>query len=976
MLLVCTPLLALDPRRPLITHAVEVWQDGLPQQMVQSVLQSSDGALWLGTFEGLVRFNGIDFTVHDRRNHPEISEWRVRALAEAEPGTLWAGTNSGGALRYRNGAFRRFTTSDGLPSNTVTAIRKARDGTLWFGTATGLARLTGERLETVTDVHLAIESIAEESNGALVIAAADGAWRFAGGRLERLVVVPKGETEPYFSSAAVMRNGAIVLGTHGRGVFRIEEGHVTHFPTLGRAPSPWVNSILEDRDGSVWVGLAPGGLARISGESIEVLDQSSGLPSNSVRALVEDAEGSLWIGTNGGLARIKDLKFFNYTMRSGLTEDYIRVVLESSEGGLWLGTYGGGVNYLAGGKVTRYDTPEGLGDPFVRTIAQERDGTLWVGTGSGLNRIRRGGRVETIGAGHGFHGTKVDTILVRRDGALVVASNGVPLQLGVAGSFAPLPVDRPDDVKNARVLFEDRRGDLWIGTDTRGLMQVQGTKTIGTFNRRNGLPSDAVFALMEASNGDLWIGTHEGLALLRAGRVISLLGPGGLPPETIFQILADDLGYFWLTTNRGVIRVARAQLEDFAAKRSAKIQYEMLGKRDGMANDQCNGATQPAGIRLHDGRLAIPTVAGLSIVDPASLRRNQMAPPVNLTSVNIDGVSRNPAQLEQLGSADRFEFHYESLSLLQPEFVTFRYRIDGYDEEWIDAGSRRMAFYNSLPSGAHTFRVQARNNDGVWSRGEARYRFEIATPIWRRWWAIATYLACLALLFSGVLRLRVRSLRKANEQLEQRVHERTAQLQEANDQLTRTSHQLEGANLQLANLSATDGLTGIANRRRFDEQIEAEIRRAIRSGEPLSLIMIDVDHFKSFNDHYGHQAGDECLRQVADVLRTSFTRTSDVVARYGGEEFVVLLPMTSLQDAARQAEIARKGVEAAALRHAASSTAPVVTISLGVSSSRGETDAADLIARSDAALYGAKRLGRNRVEIAALDGSHEIAAGG
>jgi len=300
-----------------------------------------------------------------------------------------------------------------------------------------------------------------------------------------------------------------------------------------------------------------------------------------------------------------------------------------------------------------------------------------------------------------------------------------------------------------------------------------------------------------------------------------------------------------------------------------------------------------------------------------------------------------------------FEFHYAGLSFVDPDRVSFRYVLEGFDRDWIDAGSRRVAYYTNIPPGRYVFRVRAANNDGVWSERDAVVRLTLKPHFRQTPWFLGVCAAGLVLAGFGGARMRAARARARERDLERTVAERTLQLEEANSKLQQ--------------LSQVDALTGIANRRRFEETLAREWRRAMRDGMPLSLVMIDIDHFKDFNDNLGHQVGDQCLRRVAGEIREALTRPGDVVARYGGEEFGAVLPSTPSRGAFAVAEMLRARVEALGIAHPTAATR-IVTISAGVATaaSGGDSSPEALVAAADEALYRAKRAGRNRVE---TDGS-------
>ena len=727
LLLLAVRASALDPARPLDLYALDVWREGLPQYMVRTIVQTRDGYLWLGTMEGLVRFNGIDFEVFDTRNTPAMTDQRIHTLFEDNAGTLWIGTFGGGVVRERDGKFERIGSGDAI------AIRQAHDGSVWVGGTNAITRYRGTH---ATHYALAgdVNALAEGWAGT-----SKGLFRFDGTRFHAI-------NSENIISLAIARDGALWAGTASDRILRIK-GNTQETLRTG-APTAYVNHLFEDSRGTMWIATAPTGLMRFVNGRFEQLDKSKGLPSNAIHVVTEDREGSIWIGTDNGVARLKDLKFVTYTTRHGLTDDAIRVVTEARGGGLWIGTYGGGVNLLRDGHITAYGAAQGLANLFIRTIAEEPNGDLWIGTDRGLGHLHDGHITM-------FPGGKVDALTRLRDGTLLVGSPA-GLQTFRDGRYEKFLDEQP------RVILERGDGSLWLGTYA-GLALVRDGAIVRRWTTREGMPSNMIFALHEDANGDLWIGTHDGLVRMH-GNSIERITDG-----VVFQIIDDKRGNFWLTSSRGVTRLDR---------QSRRMMT--FGKSDGLGSDQCNGATQPAGIRMSDGHLAIPTAAGLTIVDPADLHLNRVPPGIVLRDVLVDGkrVGQAPSPAQFPWSSERYEFRYDGLSLLMPQLVRFRYRIDGFDDDWVDAGTRRSAFYNSLPPGPHVFRVAAINNDGVWS-GDASIAFTLPAPPWQRWWAIVAYVLLGFGLILLAIRLRERHILRRTELLERKVHERTLQLEEA-----------------------------------------------------------------------------------------------------------------------------------------------------------------------------------------------------
>jgi len=386
---------------------------------------------------------------------------------------------------------------------------------------------------------------------------------------------------------------------------------------------------------------------------------------------------------------------------------------------------------------------------------------------------------------------------------------------------------------------------------------------------------------------------------------------------------------------------------------------------DGLASAECNGGAQPAGCRTRDGCLWFPTIRGVAVVDPQHLRKNAVPPPVRVEELLAGGDIVPVADGIALPPGTRnLEIRYTALCFLAPERVLFRYKLEGYEDQWVDAGGRRSAFYTAMPPGRYRFKVEACNNDGVWNRAGAGFEFRLQPRLYQTWPFRAAALIGLCLAAYWLFRFRVRTLKARQRQLEAVIEQRTGELRQAN--------------LDLERLARMDGLTGLANHRTFHERLDEEWRRCVRAQDSLSLLVIDLDHFKPYNDAHGHLEGDACLKRVAEAIDSQVRRPTDLTARYGGEEFAVILSMTQEEGALFVADAQRAVVEELAIPHGASPVSPFVTISLGVATTIPAKDESPegLLARADAALYRAKAAGRNRVVVAQavldLEESQEI----
>jgi diguanylate cyclase (GGDEF)-like protein len=971
---------ALDPSRALTQARLSVWtsESGLPQNTVDTMVQTRDGYLWLGTEEGLVRFDGVRFVVSDRQNAPALRSSFISSLFEAPDGTLWIGTYGGGLTRLRNGRIEPFHP-ELLGSDRMREMHATSDGILFAATAGGgLLRIDGEKVTRFTtrdglptDRIWALKD--DGAGGWWVATHGGGVIRWGASGVQQRLTTREGLPNDYARTLLRDPDGTLWIGTDGGGVAAWRDGAIVRtLTTRDGLPSNLIRSLYRDRDGSLWIG-TDGGLVRWRGERAESFGVAEGLPSPIVRSVIEDREGSLWVGTTGGVVRLSNTRFLSFTRKEGLSVAGIRAILEDRNGRTWVGTDGGGLCEIRPASVQCLTKADGLPHDTVYALAESRDGSLWIGTdGGGVVRLRNGAFVDRFDAqGAGLPTDRVRGLVERSNGSLWVSTTaGLAL---VRGGKATT-VKELDD-RQLRPLLALPDGSLLVGTDGAGLWRVTGDGARANLVAKTGrgLASDRVFSLAaDAAGGGVWVGTSGGgLARLdlATGSVRSLTRRDGLYDDVVFQVVDQGAGGdLWLTSNRGLYRVGRDRVLAAMQGRKSDLSGAVYGTIDGMPSAECNAAS-PAATRTRDGRLWVATARGVAVIDPRANARNLVAPPVHVEEVLIDGTPANTAGAGSLHvppGTQRLEIRYTAVSLRAPERVTFRYMLDGYDSEWVEAGTARIAHYTRLAPGHYTFRVMATNEDGVRSKGGARIGVAVDPRWFETWWARILALALVGAAIWGAVRLRLAALRaRKNEELA-RAYEDVRRIA---GELEDTNRQLAVANVRLRTLSYVDGLTGVANRRRFDEALEEACAMATQEGEPVSLVLIDLDHFKLLNDSQGHQDGDEALRSVAALLAERTETRGGLAARFGGEEFVWLLPGLGLDDAKAEAEAFRKTVRDAAIRHDGAASG-IVTASLGVASSAGTATLTplSLVAAADAALYRAKAGGRDRVEAELMQG--------
>ncbi|MBI3005975.1 MAG: hypothetical protein HYY49_11270 [Ignavibacteriales bacterium] len=824
---------ALDPDKAISQFLHKVWQseDGLPQNSITSLLQTQDGYLWIGTLEGLVRFDGARFTVFDKRNTPALKSNRIWSLCEDRQLNLWIGTENGGLTCFHNGSFETFDTSDGLLSNTVFKVYEDRKGSLWVGTFAGLnIKTNGRFAEFVARTALPrkpVWGICEDFRGTLWFGST-GIYSLDGNRFVR-------HASQDFSLSMVWAlqfdsKDNLWIGSD-LGLLKYKNGKFSSLELTETPVVPAIRSLLLDAKGSLWIGTDGRGLFRISNNRISTYSLAEGLSSNSVYALMQDREGSLWIGTNGGgLNQVRRAKFTSYTTLVGLSHDFVWSVCEDRKKNIWVGTYDG-LTRLSGGSARVYSLADGLRNTFIWALHEDRGGQLWLGTNGGLV-LFDGVTFKTYELNPDRSENIVRAILQDRRGNLWVGTSDMGLCLFRNGTFKSYTTKHGLGNNSVRAILEDSEGNLWVGTSS-GLSKFR-NGVAKTYSLRDGLSSDNIRCLYQDGDGTLWIGTDGGgLIRMKDGRFTAFTESEGLFDDVVSQILEDDKGNFWMSCNRGIFWIAKKELNELAEGKTNRISCVSYGSADGLKSQECNGGSQPAGWKSSDGRLWFPTVKGLAVINPNNIRTNRLPPPVVIEEIVADSTRyANVRSVDFSPGAERFEFHYTALSFVATEKIQFRYKLEGVDKAWINAGNRRVAYYTNIPPGEYFFKVSAANSDGVWNfEGSSvalnvRPRF-LQTRVFR----FLSALLVGAVVF-GVYRMRVQHLRTREAELKELVEKRTTDLLEQ----TRIAKEASKFKSQLLSLAAHDLKSPLISIRGFIQLLRDDITKKPDATEKADLI--------------------------------------------------------------------------------------------------------------------------------------------
>lgn len=779
------PLRALNPDTPVTKYTIDFWQDteGLPNNFVKAIIQGRDGYLWLGTKGGLARFDGVRFTTYDDRKG-QLAEGEVWALLEDRDGSLLVGTFGGGLSRLKDGGFATTGAKDGLGSDFVTALCQCADGSTWIGTDdAGVTRLKDGHFTNYGTkdglLNNRVRSLYCDADNGVWVGSAGGLTLLKEGQFARYNLDLKGESR--IAQIAADRDGTLWLATWADGLLHFEDGKVARYTTKDGLPSDQVLSVRFDESGTLWVGSAAGLCRRQAGAFSCYYSNTSTLARGTLQAvgivgivaLWNDTEGNLWLGMESeGLARVKDTAFVNYGAEDGLVHTQAWTVLEAEDGSIWVGAQSGGLTqFLPDGSVRIYGRAQGLADLTVRSFHEDPDGSLWIGTAKGLFHMV-GGRATPI-QDAGLASASVQAVTRDGSGALWVGTNDiglVRLHEGKATVFGAADGILGTNIRNIRPAPD---GSIWFGTKNGGLHQWSDGK-IRAFTTQDGLVSNAVQGVYVAKDGAVWALTRRGMTRLHEGRTRTFTLENGLPANLIYQLMEDDDGDLWLACGRGVFRIAKPQLDALVKGTAERVEAVGYGPETGLRSAAQSVSNQPSIFKGKDGRLWFASLKGISVIDPRKKRTQATTLPVRVEAILVGGRPAAAREgLELPAGTDQVEIHFTALSYFAPEKIRFRYRLQGFDADWIDAGRRRVAYYTKLPPGSYRFEVAAVTEDGV--TGEASpFHFSQRPRFHETYWFYALCALAVAAVAGGIYRLRVAQLRANEKELKRRVDEEMA----------------------------------------------------------------------------------------------------------------------------------------------------------------------------------------------------------
>jgi len=786
LLALCPFAFALSPSLDISQYAHTAWriQDGTLKARVQAIAQTPDGYLWLGTEFGLLRFDGVRFVSWEPPAGNRLPSSNIRRLLASRDGSLWIATDKGLA-NWKGASLTRYPE---LAGQSVSSILEDHEGAVWVGSFRPAVKLCAVRSATVHCFEESepfgnnVGSLYEDSGGNLWVGAQAGLWRWKPGPPKRYPGPPDGPTD-----LSQDEEGRLVMATP-KGIFQLTQDSVRAYPIPFLGHRPTASSVLRDRDGSLWIGTTDRGLVHVHEGRTDLFGRSDGLSGDFIVRLFEDREGDIWVATLDGLDRFHNLSTPTLSVKQGLSSDAFSV-LAIRDGSVWLGTVNG-LSYWSRGQITTLRKHNGLPEDSIESLFQDDRGHIWVSTPGGVGRFEQ----ERFIPVRGTFGLFVFSMATNNTGDLWISTSNQGL-LRVLGdsTIEHIPWARLRRADFALALQYDRfRGGLWLGFRDGGLLYFKDGQVRASYTEAEGLGGGRVSTLQLDKDGAVWAATQGGLSRIKDGVVATLTSKNGLPCDSVHWSMEDNDHFLWLYTGCGLVRIARRELDAWIANPKRTVQATVLDASDSVTLHSAPlSGYSPTVTKAADGKLWFVSGGGVSVLDPRHLEVNKLPPPVHIEQIVSDRETRwqnlsgaVPSNLRLPALSRDLQIDYTALSLVAPEKIRFKYKLEGYDRDWQDVGNRRQAFYTNLSPKNYHFRVMASNNSGVWNEAGDSLEFSIAPAYYQTNWFRWSSVAALMVLLAGLYQLRLRYLKhEFNVQLEARVGERTRIARDLHDTL-------------------------------------------------------------------------------------------------------------------------------------------------------------------------------------------------
>lgn len=795
---------AKAPPKSIKHYKISQWttDDGLASNTLLKLYQDENGFLWISSYDGLTRFDGSEFTTYTKKNGLPSSQ--IQGMIGDSQGNLWIGTGAG-LVRHSNiGNFESMVDDYDLFIQTLWVDENNHEvliGTRGQGLyAFDYNTKHYEKIESPFDKDI-IRAILEDSSKNLWVGSEKQGLSYYENGVWKTFTEKDGLTNQEINCLYLDQSDGLYAGTND-GLFYFTNNVFTAYPKFS---SKIINSIAKDSLGNLWVLTTAGLYKQNAGDgSWEELNEKDGLSNNHIQDILFDTEGSIWLTTyRGGLLQLSDRKFTSYSIANGLESDEISAIEVLAEDAYMLGSINGKLMIIDHGKVENLKIKSPVTER-IHDILLDKSKNIWVATHTGLLLIQPNGEEKFFTKDEGLPSNQLWVIMQDTRGNYWIGSRTSGL---IKMEFKKYP-DQPvfKEYKKAEInsafimsIVENKKGELLIGTNTGGLNILSQDGSVSHYGKKEGLLSNVVFSIHPDDDGSIWLATTEGLSLLRNNTFFNYTYSDGLPFESIMDIMDDGLGYFWMPTGIGVVRVSKQELVDYKDKKIDRIFWKVFNKNDGMKKPQCTGASHS--LKDSKGILWFPTFGGVVSVDPSNISTNKIPPKVYIEKVVVDDKEIDLIKNVILPPGNhRVVFFYTALSLLNPNSAKYRYRIENFDPDWVDAGTVRQAVYTNLKHGSYSFQVLASNNDGVWNTQGPTLDFVVQPYYYQTRWFYTLLIALFVFIVFGYAKWKTFWINQKSALLETEVQKRTEELMEKTKEIEQKNESLTQQNTEITSM--------------------------------------------------------------------------------------------------------------------------------------------------------------------------------
>lgn len=801
---------ALDPKKQISQYIIDQWttRNGLPTNTLNYVYQSKDGFIWASTYSGLIRFDGVEFKIFDKKNLPYLTNSSISSLYQTQDDSLWIGTHGSGLIVQKDNNFNFYTsetTQGNFPDYSIESIVKIKDGSLWIGTRGNGIIIYKDGIftpfTTISEINsISINELQNGANSTIWIGTeGKGLFAYQNEIVEKYNVENGLLSNDVITGLLLDKTNTLWVGTIN-GVNCIRNGKSK---VIKEFEGITINDIIEDAEGSIWFATSAG-LFRKNPltNRYEVLNTENGLPHNNVMHVSTDREGNIWLAMyRAGLIRLKDGKFVNYTVQQGLASVSVSSIQEVEKDTYWIGSDAGVINTINNQNIGTYTFRTPLSIDRLRAIFKDREGNIWVGSYAGVLRISSDGSEKLFTTADGLSDNQVRVITQTINGSIWIGTRGGGLDEYSASEQKWIPFTKDDGLTSNFVMGIEptQDGKLIVSTNDAGvnIINLKTRKVSKIYTQTEGLPSNLAFSARYDSRKILWICANSGLVAISPNNInkINIFSPStGFPVDAVFDIREDSNNDLWLSSSSGVIKIDRNSVTDYFQGKRTDLKTEIFDRSDGMKEEECTGAVHF--LKDSQGRMWFPTIGGLSMINPTKISKNLLPPPVYILNMAIDSINYSFPSLKNEkitveAGAKRVVFHFTGLSLVSPSDMHFKYRLKGFDEDWIEVVNERDALYTGLLPKEYTFEVMAANNDGIWSKEVATVNFKIKPFFYQTaYFWLGLVLVFLILVFLAY-RYQVGRIKRQNLKLEETVQQRTAEINQQKEEIESQRDRIE-----------------------------------------------------------------------------------------------------------------------------------------------------------------------------------------